>query len=117
MPPERSHAAASRLRARQRRIAKLPRRPVPLPCRAPSGIEAPRGYQHPVLAAMTAALLAALTPVVAHDAAERFPLTSAAAYAPVARTLAETRPAAYGRAVPARGGGTWLQYWLFYAYQ
>jgi hypothetical protein len=26
-------------------------------------------------------------------------------------------PAAYGHAVAAPGGGTWLQYWLFYAYQ
>jgi hypothetical protein len=29
----------------------------------------------------------------------------------------DRRPAVYGRAVPAAGGGTWLQYWLFYAQQ
>jgi hypothetical protein len=60
-----------------------------------------------VLAATASALLVAFTPVVVHDSAERFPLTSVAARA----------PAAYGHAVAARGGGTWLQYWLFYAYQ
>jgi hypothetical protein len=60
-----------------------------------------------VLAATVATLLAAFTPVVAHDSAERFPLGAVGGGA----------PAAYGHAVAARGGGTWLQYWLFYAYQ
>jgi hypothetical protein len=66
--------------------------------------------------AVAAVALAAFSPVVVHDRAERFPLASAAAHAPVARSAAAP-PAVYGRAVPARGGGTWLQYWLFYAYQ
>src|SRR3954469_17977296 len=71
----------------------------------------------PMLAAAAAsAALAALAPVVVHDSAERFPLTSAAAHAPVAPS-GDSAPAVYGRAVPARGGGTWLQYWLFYGYQ
>src|SRR4051794_20959532 len=69
-----------------------------------------------LLATAVAGALAAFTPVVAHDAAERFPLASAAAHAPIART-ADDRPAAYGHAVSAREGGVWLQYWLFYAYQ
>jgi hypothetical protein len=60
-----------------------------------------------VLAATVATLLAAFTPVVAHDAAERFPLSA----------VGGGSPAAYGHAVAARDGGTWLQYWLFYAYQ
>jgi hypothetical protein len=60
-----------------------------------------------VLATAASALLVAFTPVVAHDSAERFPL----------RAVTAGAPAAYGNAVPARGGGTWLQYWLFYAYQ
>jgi Vacuolar protein sorting-associated protein 62 len=67
----------------------------------------PRGYSFSVLATAASALLIAFTPVVVHDSAERFPLTSVAAGA----------PAAYGHAVPARGGGRWLQYWLFSAYQ
>ena len=50
--------------------------------------------------ALTAALFA-FTPVVLHDSAERFPLPRAA----------------YGHAVPAREGGVWLQYWLYYRYQ
>jgi hypothetical protein len=54
----------------------------------------------------TAAALVALSPVVVHDGSERSPLTAV-----------EGRPAAYGRAVPAREGGQWLQYWLYYAYQ
>src|SRR3954454_22514277 len=108
MPPERLHAEASRLRARQRRIAKLPCRAVRLP--------EPCGYPHLVLAVTAAAAVAAFTPLVIHDSAERFPLASAARLAPIARSP-ESRPAAYGRAVPARGGGLWLQYWLFYAYQ
>jgi hypothetical protein len=66
--------------------------------------------------AVAAVALAAFSPVVVHDRAERFPLASAAAHAPVARSGAAP-PAVYGRAVTARGGGTWLQYWLFYAYQ
>ena len=67
-------------------------------------------------AAALAASLAAFTPVVVHDADERYPLASAGAHAPVART-SDARPAVYGRAVPSRRGGTWLQYWLFYAGQ
>ena len=42
-----------------------------------------------------------------HDSAE----------APRCRRSAAGLAAAYGRAVPARAGGEWLQYWLFYAYQ
>jgi hypothetical protein len=80
-------------------------------------VAAPRGYSHRVLATTAATLLTALTPVVIHDSAERFPLTSAAHYAPASRS-ADATPAAYGHAVPASsGGGVWLQYWLFYAYQ
>ena len=67
--------------------------------------------------AAIASALAAFTPVVVHDASERFPLASAAAAAPVARVAADRSPAAYGRAVPDGRGGTWLQYWLFFAYQ
>jgi hypothetical protein len=70
-----------------------------------------------VLATAASALLAAFTPVVVHDSAERFPLTSAAAHAPAFRDPTDTRPAVYGHAGPARAGGTWLQYWLFSAYQ
>jgi hypothetical protein len=68
-------------------------------------------------AAALAASLVAFTPVVAHDAAERYPLTSAAAHAPIAADASDVAPAVYGRAVPAGGGGAWLQYWLFYADQ
>ena len=68
-------------------------------------------------AASAAAALAAFTPVVIHDAAERSPLASATAAAPIARVAADRAPAAYGRAVPDGHGGTWLQYWLYYAYQ
>jgi hypothetical protein len=66
--------------------------------------------------AAAALALAALAPVVVHDGDERHPLASAATHAPVARS-ADARPAAYGRAAPARAGGTWLQYWLYYPYQ
>src|SRR3954451_20330934 len=70
-----------------------------------------------MLAAVAAsAALIAYTPVVIHDSHERFPLGSAGAAAPIARTSDRT-PAAYGREMPARGGGRWLQYWLFYPYQ
>jgi hypothetical protein len=55
-----------------------------------------------VTAAATAVLLAAFAPVVVHDSAERYPLAGGVAY---------------GRAVEARAGGTWLQYWLYYSYQ
>jgi hypothetical protein len=68
-------------------------------------------------AAAVAAALAAFTPVVVHDASERFPLASAAAVAPVSRDVSDRVPAAYGRAVSDARGGMWLQYWLFYAYQ
>ena len=57
--------------------------------------------------AQAAAVLAALNPVVAHDRSESSPLAA----------VDHAAPAAYGRAVPARAGGTWVQYWLFYAYQ
>src|SRR3954471_17390601 len=67
-------------------------------------------------AAAVSAALVAFTPVVIHDSHERFPLGSADAAAPIARTT-DTRPAAYGREIPARAGGRWLQYWLFYPYQ
>ena len=59
-------------------------------------------------AAALAASLAAFAPVVVHDADERYPLTSAVAHA---------QPEVYARAVPSRRGGTWLQYWFFYAGQ
>jgi hypothetical protein len=65
---------------------------------------------------LAAAALLAFSPIVVHDSAERFPLTSAAAHAPVAR-VTDARPAAYGHAVPARDGGTWRQYWLVDAAQ
>jgi hypothetical protein len=68
-------------------------------------------------ASAAAAALAAFTPVVVHDASERFPLASAAAVAPVARVVRDRAPAAYGRAAPDGRGGMWLQYWLFYGYQ
>jgi hypothetical protein len=53
--------------------------------------------------------------VVVHDSDERLPLASVAA----ARVEApgrghDLRPAAYGRVVPRRKGGAWLQYWLYY---
>lgn len=54
-----------------------------------------------------AALLAALNPIVAHDSHESSPLSS----------IDHVGAASYGRAVPSRDGGTWLQYWLFYDYQ
>jgi hypothetical protein len=69
-----------------------------------------------VLATASAALIA-FTPVVIHDSAERFPLSNAGAHAPIARSAADARPAAYGREVRAREGGRWLQYWLYYRYQ
>jgi len=52
-------------------------------------------------------VLDAFAPVVVHDGSERSPLTS----------VDSGRPAVYGRAIPAEAGGTWLQYWLYYAYQ
>ncbi len=67
-------------------------------------------------AVLASAALTAFTPVVIHDSAESYPLASAGAHAPVART-SDTRPAAYGREVPADDGGRWLQYWLYYPYQ
>jgi hypothetical protein len=54
-----------------------------------------------------AVVLTALLPIVAHDAGETSPLTSAAG----------GPPAAYARTVPMPGGGAWVQYWLYYAYQ
>jgi hypothetical protein len=70
-----------------------------------------------LVATAIAATLAAFTPVVVHDASERFPLASAAAVAPVSRDVSSRAPAAYGRAVSDGRGGMWLQYWLFYGYQ
>jgi hypothetical protein len=67
-------------------------------------------------AAALAASLAAFAPVVVHDADERYPLASAAAHAP-ARSDGDVRPAAYARAVRSKRGGTWFQYFLFYAGQ
>ena len=67
-------------------------------------------------AAAASAALIAFTPVVIHDSHERYPLSSAGAHAPISRTT-DTRPAAYGREVPAKAGGRWLQYWLYYEYQ
>jgi RES domain-containing protein len=67
-------------------------------------------------AVIASAALTAFTPVVIHDSAERYPLASASAHAPIART-SDTRPAVYGREVRSRAGGRWLQYWLYYAYQ
>jgi hypothetical protein len=58
--------------------------------------------------AAVAASLVALTPVVVHDSRERSHLTGVAG---------DRGPTAYARAAPARGGGTWLQYWLFYPRQ
>src|SRR5262249_51429262 len=71
----------------------------------------------PLMLAVVAISLAASAPIVVHDAAERYPLASATAHAPVARVASDTRPAVYARAVPSRRGGEWLQYWLFYAGQ
>src|SRR3954453_21461227 len=72
-----------------------------------------------MLAAAASSALIAFTPVVIHDSQERFPLAAGAAHAPPARCArpATTRPAAYGREIPAKAGGRWLQYWLYYAYQ
>jgi hypothetical protein len=57
--------------------------------------------------ALAAATLAALNPIVAHDSRESSPLSAVGGGA----------PAVYGRTVPARDGGEWLQYWLHYDYQ
>lgn len=46
-------------------------------------------------------------PVIVHDAQERHPLAS----------VGGARPALYAREQPARDGGTWRQYWLWYPYQ
>lgn len=59
-----------------------------------------------LLAAATTALTL-FSPVVVHDADERSPLTG----------VHGSAPAVYGRAVPAKAGGDWLQYWLYYDYQ
>ena len=59
-----------------------------------------------MLAAAASSALIAFTPVVIHDSAERYPLSSAAAHAPIARTD-DARPAAYGREVRAREGGSY----------
>src|SRR5215475_1079607 len=114
MPPERSHAEASRLRARQRRIAKRDVAPV----RLLRGFTCPVAMVRygaklgalPLMLAVVAISLATFAPIVVHDADERFPL------APASRS-SDTRPTVYARAVPSRRGGEWLQYWLFYAGQ
>jgi hypothetical protein len=69
-------------------------------------------------AAAVAATLAGLAPVVVHDSRESSPLASVTA-APVSVPGADhdSRPAVYARETPATGGGTWLQYWLFYPRQ
>ena len=54
-----------------------------------------------------ATTLALFAPVVVHDANETSPLTG----------VNNSPPTLYARAVPARAGGQWLQYWLYYAYQ
>jgi hypothetical protein len=59
-------------------------------------------------AAIAAAALAAFSPVVVQDSRERHPLASVGA---------GDAPAAYGRTMPSERGGTWLQYWFFYAAQ
>src|SRR4051794_8305723 len=65
-------------------------------------------------AALTVAL-AAHSPVVVQDSRERFPLASvASAPAAVPGLDRDRRPAVYARASPAKSGGAWLQYWLFY---
>ena len=62
--------------------------------------------------------LVAHAPVVVHDSRERFPLASVAAAGVAAPGVGrDRRPTAYGRVVPAAGGATWLQYWLFYPHQ
>jgi hypothetical protein len=70
-------------------------------------------------AATFAAALAALTPVVVHDAQERSPLASVPAVTvPVPGVAGASRsPTAYGRVVARRDGGAWLQWWLFSADQ
>ena len=105
MPPERSHAEASRLRARQSRIAKEPEPPVHLLRRLQTRGKSD-GLLHPTARDQLAALADA-------------------------RLSAGRRPR-LGRAVPVRSlgapavrprrrrradGGTWLQYWLYYSYQ
>ncbi len=68
--------------------------------------------------AAAAAALAAFAPVVVHDSRERSLLTSvAAASVPAPGRGGDLRPAVYGRAAPADGDATWLQYWLFSARQ
>src|SRR3954467_9156356 len=104
-PRSGSHAEASRLRARQSRLAKARVPPGRLlrPCTH-------RDFAAGIIARMlaqAAVSLAALNPIVAHDSKESYPLSS----------VGHGAPAAYGRAVPVRAGGTWLQYWLFYDYQ
>ncbi len=69
-------------------------------------------------AAAVAVSLGAYTPVVVHDSRERYVLTSvAAAPAAVAGLDRDPRPAVYGRAAGAAGGGVWLQYWMFFRAQ
>lgn len=69
------------------------------------------------VAAVSAALLAH-APVVVHDSAERFAVASVAAVPTAVPGLdRDRRPAVYGRVAPAVGGGTWLQYWLFFSWQ
>ena len=62
--------------------------------------------------------LAANAPAVVHDSRERYPLASvAAAQVSAPGRGRDGRPTVYGRAVAARAGATWLQYWLFYPEQ
>ena len=53
---------------------------------------------------LAAAVITALLPIVAHDAAEASPLASAGG----------GPPAAYARSVARPDGGAWVQYWLYY---
>jgi len=65
--------------------------------------------------AAVALALAAHSPVVVHDSRESSPLTSVASSPVTVPGLdVDRRPAVYGRATAAAGGGTWLQYWLFF---
>ena len=72
-----------------------------------------------VATAAATAALAALTPVVVHDAQERSPLASvrAATVAVPGTASAGGGRVAYGRVVARRDGGAWLQWWLFFADQ
>ena len=69
-----------------------------------------------ILAATAAAALSAFAPVVVHDSGGALPARLGGG-ARADRAGRRARAAVYGRAVPARAGGTWLQYWLYFPYQ